>query len=206
MNFGQLKQAVWDWLGVGQERLPASTCGQIINICQKELLRRYDLRFGEYTYTFNLVANQREYDLPEGFSRPYQMYAVRGGRKFDISFLTREEFLVKFGSGTDTGVPINYTIYADKILFGPTPAASATAYFDIYRLLPDLVSDTDTNDLLEKAWEVILFMALEYATTYLIEDARAQLWAAKADKLIGQLVREYSRSFAAARRPVTQEP
>jgi hypothetical protein len=208
MIFEDLKTAIGDWLGKDYNQLNDTIRGQIINIAQRDLLRSYDLRFGELAYALTTAGSDQEYNVPDGYSRTYSMWYMSGADKVDIIPLTKEEFDKKFEDNTTTGAPTHYTIWANKLYLGPMPDAIYNVKWNVRVMLDDLAdgSPNNTNDLVTWAWEVLMFKSLALATKYLIEDARAAIWEAEATRLENNLVREHSREKSVHRRPITNEP
>jgi hypothetical protein len=208
MIFEELKTAIGDWLGKDYQQLPDTVRGQLINMAQRDMLRSYDLRFGEYLYPLSTTSSNPEYPVPTGYSRTYSIWYMDGVDKIDLIPLTKEEFDRKYAANTTTGSPAHYTIWANKLYVGPSPDAAYSLKWNVRRMLADLVdgSPDNTNDMIVWAWEVLLFKSLAWATKYLIEDARAPLWQADADRMEAALVREHSREKSVHRRPATNEP
>ena len=206
MTFEELKAAMGTWLDCDQNRLPNETRGQIINICQRELLRVNDLRYGEAATTFPTVVGTDDYALPTGWSRPYSLWFYSTG-KHDLDFLNKEEFDIKYPNPATTGSPLHYTVWGEKIYIGPTPNAIVTVNANYMRVLPDLADGTplNTNDLVAGAWEVLFFRALWYASEFMIEDSRSQMWAAKAQMLEQKLALEHARARSSGRRPIGRD-
>ena len=206
MTFEEMKAAMGTWLDTDLNRLPNESRGQIINICQREILRVNDLRFSEKTATINAVDATASYDLPAGWSRPYSLWYYSSG-KHDIDFLSKEEFDIKYPDPTSKGVPKHYTVWGEYIIFGPTPNASFSVNANYLKLLADLAdgSPNNTNPFVEGAWEVLFFRALWYASEFMIEDARAPLWANKAQMLEQKLAIEHARARSSGRRPIGRD-
>jgi hypothetical protein len=206
MIFEDLKSSIGTWLDVDLNRLPNESRGQIINICQRELLRTYDLRFGEVTADIALSDGLAFYTLPSGWSRPYSLWYYSSGKQ-NVDYLTKEEFDIKYPLATVEGAPLHYTVWGNSIFFGPTPNASYTVKANYFKILADLTdgSPGNTNAFVEQAWEVIFFRSLWYASEFMLEDSRAQLWAAKAQMLEAKLAIEHARARSSGRRPVTRE-
>jgi hypothetical protein len=208
MNFEEMKAAMGSWLDTDLNRLPNETRGQIINICQKELLRKYDLRFAESSAIISTTNGIPGYNLPTGWSRPYSLWFLSSGQKIDINFLTKEEFDIKYPDDTSTGTPKNYTVWGDEIILGPTPNDTLSIKAFYYALLPDLTdgSPGNTNEFIANAWEVLFFRALWYATEFMVEDARGPIWERKAVMLENNLFLEHARARSSGRRPVNRDP
>jgi len=208
MIFEDIKQALGDWLGKDYQQLNDTIRGQLVNMAQRDLLRNYDLRFGEYVKSLATVASTEEYDVPTGYSRTYSMWYMSGGSKIDLTFLTKEEFDKKYEDNQTTGAPKHYTIWANHVYLGPVPDAIYSINWNCRIMLADLVDESpnNSNDLTIWAWEVLLFKCLSWATKYLFEDARAPVFEADSVKMEAALVREHSREKSVHRRPVTNEP
>lgn len=206
MTFEEMKTELGTWLDADTTRLPDATRGLIINICQRELLRTNDLRFGEVTSSIVTVNGTRNYALPTGWSRAYSIWYNNIG-KCDLSRKTKEEFDILYPVSTEKGEPIHYTVWGGNIYLGPTPNAVFTINHNYYRVLPDLVdgSPNNTNDFVANAWEALLFRALWYATKFLIEDAREATWHSMAQLFENKLIIEHARARTSGRRPVTRE-
>lgn len=208
MNFEDLKTALGDWSGKDPNQLTDTVRGQLINMAQREILRDYDLRFGEYSYALNTVASQDDYPVPTGYSRTYSMWYMNSGSKVNVLYMTKEEFDAKFGANSTTGKPANYTLWNNTVFLGPNPDGIININWNIRRTLPDLVngSPNNSNDLVVFAWDYLLFRGLTLATKFMFEDSRAPLWEAEANRITASIVREHSREASTHRRPVTNEP
>lgn len=205
MTFAELKQALGDWLEKDTTSLPEAIRGTIVNMAIKEYLRILPLRFGEMTTPVNTVASQGYSSLPSAYSRPYSMWYLSDGCKVDIDYLDKEEFDIKYPDSTVTGSVIkHYTIWGNKIYWGPTPDAIIAVNFNYYGYLADLSANEDHNDFTDLAWPAILFKSLQYATLYGIEDARLPVWKDAAIEHENRLVLEHSRKTA-GRRPAARE-
>lgn len=205
MNFEELKAAMGTWLDVDLNRLPGESRGQIINICQRELMRVNDLRYGEMTAVITTAVGTQPYPLPTGFSRPYSLWYYSSGKQ-NVDFLNKEEFDIKYPTTTQ-GTPEHYTIWNGSILIGPVPSGIVNININYMGILPDLSdgSPNNTNAFVAEAWEVLFFRALWYASEFMIEDARSQMWAAKAQMLEQKLVLEHARARSSGRRPIGRD-
>ncbi len=206
MTFEDMKTEMGTWLSADTTRLPTVTRGVIINICQRELLRTNNLRFGEVTTDIVTANGTPDYSLPTGWSHPYSLWYYSSG-KTNVDYRTKEEFDIIYPNATAKGDPIHYTVWGNKVYFGPTPNAVFNVHANYYRVLPDLSdgSPNNTNAFVENAWEAIFFRSLWYATKFMIEDARESVWASMAQLFENKLIIEHARARSAGRRPVTRE-
>lgn len=207
-TYGELKAKVGDWLSAGTARLPDSVRGDLINMQQRELLRLHDLRFGEISTTFATVTNTREVTLPATFSRPLKLWYLdsTGGLVAVNQIPEIDVFLRRYPDPTKTGSPKHFTIFGNQLWLGPTPGSVQTINLAYYAVLADLASDGDSNDFTIRAWEVLLWGALAFATKYMIEDARAPVFQENFERTLSQLLTEHSRARTSAGELVSQEP
>lgn len=207
-TFAELKTKVADWLSVSTARLPVSVAGDLINMQQRELLRLHDLRFGEISDTFATVASTREVTLPATFSRPLKLWYLdsTAGLVTVNPIPEIDVFLRRYPDPTKTGSPVHFTIFGNQLWLGPTPGGVQTINRAYYGVLPDLVADGDSNDFTVRAWEVLLWGALVFATKYLIEDPRTPVFQENLDRTLSQLLTEHSRARYSAGELVSQEP
>jgi len=207
MNFGEFKALVRSWLNQDTSTLPDNVLDSVVNICRREILRKCDLRYGEASATVQTSAGTTDYSLPTGWSRPHTVwYLTSEGAFRPVYYLTKEEFDRRFPDPTgNPGAPGYYTVWGGQVSFGPTPDSVYNIKFTYYRFLPDLSGDSDTDDLLDTAWEALLFYCLWYLCFYFFNDNRADRFRQLALEHVGDLGREYRRSASAARRPVSRE-
>lgn len=234
----ELESSIGDWLNVndnpgdpGGDRLPQTVRKDMVNMAIRELLRKHDTKFGQFSVTFQTVRQSLAYDahtIIEGFSRPYLLWYLDptdNTKQIEVVFKTKQEFdalypiagifgyPVPMGAGTygeaQLGDPCHYTYWADKFELGRVPNRAITMFLTGYRLLPDLDEDEDggTNLVTSQAWEYVLFKALSLASEFGIEDDRIPGWEARAGSLASDLAFEHHRARASAKRSSqSQEP
>ena len=64
-----------------------------------------------------------------------------------------------------------------RFILRPTPDTTYTYYLEYYNYLAELSLDADTNWWTSNCWEILLYGALLQAEPYLVNDARAIVWA-----------------------------
>jgi hypothetical protein len=206
MTFEDMKTEMGTWLAVDAIRLPLATRGMIINVCQRELLGAYDLRYGEVTVDIPTEYNKPNYSRPAGWVRPYSLWYYSDG-KVNLDYKTKEEFDIIYPDASAKGPPIHYTLWGDYIYLGPTPNGVFSIHVNYRRILPDLAdgSPNNTNAFIANSWEVLFFRSLWYATQFIIEDNRAPMWEKMASIFEAKLSIQSTRERSAGRRPVTRE-
>ena len=209
-TFETLKARLANWLDADLVRFPDDVRGDCINFVQRELLRKHDLRFGEAFDTLSLSASIREYALPATWRSPFTFWyeSPTSGALIYLDSRTKDEFDALYPDSGDTGDPSDYTIWGTTLYLGPTPGNGITLNRNYYQYLPDLAdgAPNNTNSLIDQAWDVVFFGGLEHATKYLIEDARAPMWAARFRELEMTLVSEHRRAKSVGRVAQSQEP
>ena len=209
-TFETLKAKLGDWFGVDTARLPDSVRGDTINLIQRQIMRRHDLRFGETTDTLALVAGTGSYTLPTLWSRPLNLWYTNPSTNSVTSLQRqdRDEFDLLYPDTTDTGTPLNYTVWGSSLIIGPTPDQNITLNRNYYAILTDLadVSPNNTNDFVAQAWEVLFYGSLAYVARYMLEDSRIAVLEAKFLELEADLVSEHRRERSSGRIPQSQEP
>jgi hypothetical protein len=209
-TFTTIAADVGDWLGANAARLPTAKAGKVINMVQREFLRSNDVRFGEYNDTFPTVIGQRGYDLPAGFSRPFELYYIDSdGSQRTLNWMPEvDRFLQRYPNPAKTGDPVDFTTWGNQFLLGPTPSSVRTVYRFYYRTLPDLIdgAPNNTNDLVDKAPDLLLWGALAFATTYLFEDSRSGVYQANFDRVKAEVLFEHARAKSSAGVLQSSEP
>lgn len=96
--------------------------------------------------TSDIVAGQKEYDVPTGILR-LQSVRYKGVRLKNMSMQELDEIVGD--SSTTTGVPTVFSVYADQLILFPTPDTSETGALVVYynRVPTALAVDADTPEL-----------------------------------------------------------
>lgn len=207
MTFEQLKAAIGDWFATDTQRVPDTIRGQMVNMAQFDL-RLLDLRFFEATASVATVASRNYSDLPTRWSRPLGMLYLTADTIKYIDYISKEEFDNRYAVCTTPGVPDHYTVYGNKIYWGPTPDGIYSMTHNYMQTLPDLVdgSPNNTNDLVSVAWPAVLFKALAYTCTFAVEDTRKSIFESEAARQENKLQIEHSRAKQTGRRPESNMP
>lgn len=179
MNFGDLKRLL-----LLQARTDApdvvTYAGQWINLAQRRICREQPPGgwwFTEYSET--LVTNAAG-ELQLTYF-PLQIRDVIAGtiRLQKI----RSEQSVLFSTTTTTEA---FYVSGRKILTVPPSSAGVSMRVVYDRLLPDLVNDSDTNDLVEAAPDAIVFSAMSDVSLHLGR-LDIQVWEARYNRAIEEL-------------------
>ena len=111
----------------------------------------------------------------------------------DLQYLT-PSLLSRNGRGTESGLPVFYSIIGADFKFAPVPDSNYTLEM-LYYSAPTLLSDLNTsNTFLANAPDLLLYGSLIEAEPYLMNDARIQLWAGMYDRGLSALNSSDDRS------------
>lgn len=80
------------------ERLPDEIAGDIINIVQRDYLRRRESKLGEHSEVLNAVASTPDYTWPTGFSKPRKIWYLHPSTNkiVFLEYLDKDEFDAKY--------------------------------------------------------------------------------------------------------------
>jgi len=218
------------WLGITVNELDNDSAGEIVNIVMRDFCRPGETRFTERSDTFRTRVYIRDYDTPEGWSKPrsfwYQAATSTStdtgvtwieykdkdtfDKLFPASGLFGSSFIGPMGVGTfgeaNLGEPVIYTEWAGKIMLGPVPNRVFTIYRNWWGLPADLTDASPTNEFTKQAWDYLLYASLVEATKWGFEDDRVGLWMEKAEKIRANMEIEDARSRTTGQQPVSDYP
>ena len=156
-----LRARLQNWLSANTTRLPDTVANDMINIVQRELCRKHDLRFAETTDTFATVSGTANYTLPTGWSRPYRLWYTDPDTSNVVQLvsLSKERFDAYYPDSTKTAKPEAYTVWGSNLQLGKTPDRVLTITREYYKMLADLVdgSPNNSNAFTLNAWEVLFW-------------------------------------------------
>lgn len=219
------------WLGITVNELDHASASEIVNLVMRDYCRPGENRFSERSDTFRTRLYIRDYDTPEGWSKPRSFWYPNANttvnsesdvtfvdyvdkdtfdNTFPASGLYGSTFNAPMGTGafgeTNLGEPRIYTVWAGKIMLGPVPNRVFTIFRNWWGIPLDLTDGAPTNEFTKQAWDYLLYASLVEATKWGFEDERVGLWMEKAEKVRQNLEIEDARSRTVARQPVSDYP
>lgn len=134
----------------------------------------------QQAYIINSAEPQENIVLPSDFLEIIDIY-------FDNTSLDRVPMrtILEMIKGNDVGSPVFFAREQGALVLYPRPS-SGTAYLNYYGQFPDLVNDTDSNDLTVVASDAVTYGALAYASDYFI-DERGPLFEQKLSMFLSEL-------------------
>ena len=171
-TYSELQTAVANWLDRDDltDRIP-----EFIALAEARFNRVLRLRSMEAKYTADTVAGQRNLALPTGYIQ-MRNFQVNSSPLTTLSYVTPEIYDRLWG-GSTSGTPKFYTILANEISFGPTPATVMEVEMLFYKKFDNLSSSTTTNWLIINAPDIYLYGSMLEAEPFIMNDERVQLWA-----------------------------
>jgi len=171
-TYSELNTAVANWLDRDDltDRIP-----EFIALCEARFNRLLRIRAMEYKQTASTVAGQRNLALPAGFIQMRNLQ-INASPIVPMQYVTPEIYDRLYGSAS-TGTPQMYTIIADEIQLGPTPASVQTIEMLFYKKFDALTALATTNWMITNAPDVYLYGCLLEAEPFIMNDPRVQLWA-----------------------------
>ena len=171
-TYSELNTAVANWLDRDDltDRIP-----EFIALCEARFNRLLRIRAMEYKQTASTVAGQRNLALPTGFIQMRNLQ-INASPIVPMQYVTPEIYDRLYGSAS-TGTPQMYTIIADEIQLGPTPASVQTIEMLFYKKFDALSALATTNWMITNAPDVYLYGCLLEAEPFIMNDPRVQLWA-----------------------------
>ena len=171
-TYAELQTAVANWLDRDDltARIP-----EFIALAEARFNRVLRLRSMEAKYTANTVAGQRNLALPASYIQ-MRNFQVNSNPLTTLSYVTPEIYDRLWG-GSTSGTPKFYTILANEVSFGPTPATVMEVEMLFYKKFDNLSVTTTTNTLLTESPDIYLYGSMLEAEPFIMNDERVPLWA-----------------------------
>ena len=181
-NYTELQTAVANWLDRDDltARIP-----EFIALAEARFNRVLRLRSMEAKYTANTVAGQRNLALPANYIQ-MRNFQVNSNPLTTLSYVTPEIYDRLWG-GSTSGTPKFYTILANEVSFGPTPATVMEVEMLFYKKFDNLSGSVATNWLITNAPDIYLYGSMLEAEPFIMNDERVQLWAAALERGVSDL-------------------
>jgi len=181
-NYTELKTAVANWLDRDDltDRIP-----EFIALAEARFNRVLRLRSMESKYTADTVAGQRNLALPASYIQ-MRNFQVNTSPLTTLSYVTPEIYDRLWGGSTQ-GTPKFYTILANEVSFGPTPASVQEVEMLFYKKFENLSGSVATNWMITNAPDIYLYGSMLEAEPFIMNDERVPLWAQALQRGISDL-------------------
>ena len=179
-NYSELKTAIANWADRDDM---GPFIPDFIHLAEARFNRELRLRSMEQSWWADTVGGQSNYALPPNF---LQMREFRLNTQPSVSlrYVSPEIFEAwRLGQGQ----PKYYTIIANQIRLGPTPAGVYEMEMLYWYKFSNLTDTAPTNWMLQNAPDIYLYGALMEMEPFLQNDSRTAVWSAGYTKAIGDL-------------------
>ena len=179
-NYDELRTSIANW--ADRDDL-ASFIPDFIALCEARFNRALRLRSMEQKEYATTVGGQSNYALPANY---LQMREFRLDQEPTVSLTyISPEIFESWSLGS--GQPKFYTIIANEIRIGPTPAGVYKMEMLFWRKFPSLTPTAQSNWMLQNAPDVYLYGSLLELEPFIQNDARVQLWASGFQKAVDEI-------------------
>ena len=179
-NYDELKTSVANW---SDRDDMAAFIPDFIALCEARFNRELRLRSMEQKDYANTVGGQANYALPTNY---LQMREFRLNQNPTIS-LTYVSPEIYEAWNLGSGMPKFYTIIANEIRIGPTPAGVYEMEMLFWRKFPALSGTVPTNWMLQNAPDVYLYGSLLELEPFIQNDQRIGVWSSGYQKAISDI-------------------
>ena len=170
-TYDELKTSVANW--ADRDDL-TGFIPDFIALAEARFNRELRLRSMEQKEIANTIGGQSNYALPTNYLQMRE-FRLNANPTISLTYVSPEIFEAwNLGSGQ----PKFYTIIANEIRIGPTPAGVYEMEMLFWRRFPNLSSSTATNWMLTNAPDVYLYGSLMELEPFIQNDARLGVWAA----------------------------
>jgi hypothetical protein len=149
---------------------------------------------GDYTVvydgTFWRLGPPGAFPLPARFGGLQRAY-LDGDPKRPLEFMPRDQFWSTY-MGSETDLPVAYTIEEHFIIFGPRTDATRYCKIMFVRTYP-IISGSTSNWIIDHAEGLWLYGGCVQSAPYRGDDPRIQMWAALYDNWLSKVLRANKR-------------
>ena len=179
-SYDELKTSIANW--ADRDDLTAFI-PDFIALAEARFNRELRLRSMEQKQIANTVGGQSNYELPVNYLQMRE-FRLNNNPTVSLTYVSPEIFEAwNLGSGQ----PKFYTIIANEIRVGPTPAGTYEMEMLFWRKFPNLTSTVASNWMLLNSPDVYLYGALMEMEPFIQNDARTALWMAGYQRAIDTL-------------------
>ena len=185
-NFGELRQAVRDWLSrQSTSDITDAQINTMISMAEDRIAETPELWTHTLETTEDLTVNGQRIAKPTGYLSTRRLY-LDGDPVIPLTFLDPRNFFARF-LATATAEPEAFTVEGSEIVFGPAPDTTYTGKHLFWKRLTAFSDDSDTNNLLTEHRGVYLYASLLEAAIFLEDDARALTFATLFDDQVDRV-------------------
>jgi len=169
-NYDEMKTAIANWADRADL---AAFIPDFIALCEARYNRELRLRSMEQKQHATTVGGQSNYALPQNYLQMRE-FRLNNNPTVSLTYISPEIFEAW---NLGQGVPKYYTIIANEIRIGPTPAGAYDMEMLFWRRFPSLSSTNPVNWMITNSPDIYLYGSLMEMEPFIQNDVRTQLWA-----------------------------
>lgn len=180
-NYGELKQAVQTWLN-RKDHSTVSNIPMFINFAEKQFTRLVKLPYYEATINRTIIPDNAFVEVPNDLLSVKHL-AVNGHilTRTDVETFTRLTQLDAIGKSLERSEPYYFTRIGDRIVTQPSLKTGDLVSLIYHRDIPEMKDDKDCPYSLMVAPDVMLYLSLRHASTFLRDNEQEMYWMQKAN-------------------------
>lgn len=186
-TYSALSAALLAWLNREGFTELENQAENLIAMGQRRIHRDCDLNAMEEAA--DLTIDAQTVNTPTGFLRTKSLFIEQNGGTFEIQGADHHA-VMKYSTNSR---PTRYSVIGDEFYFSPPPDGTYTGKLVYFKALPILSSVNTTNWISENVPELLLFAAMVEACHFLKDDARAQVWEEKFQRVKQSLMMSEER-------------
>lgn len=159
-----------------------------IRLAELRIGRKLRVRDMEARLNLNTVLNQKWYGLPDRY-RAMRHFQLNTNPIRDLEYLTPQNYAKKW-AGSNTGMPLVYTIVGDEFALGPIPDGIYELEMFSHRKYAYLTDSNPTNWLITDAADVLVYASLIEAALFIKDNEEASKWTLTYDTGINDIVKD----------------
>lgn len=175
-SYSSLKTEIADWL----ERDDISNAiDTMIDLVEADLYR--DLRVVDMESTLSVAISSGAMTLPSDWLEAKFIY-IDGSPVSPLEFRSSDWLVREYPTRSSSGKPVFCAISGSTLIFGPYPDSNYTVSGIYYARPTALSTSNETNFLITKHPDVLLYGALAHSAGYIGDDPRMPMWQALYEK------------------------
>lgn len=183
-NYGDLKTDVADWIDRDDlvSRVPS-----FIKMAIHRLNRKLRILDMEELVSTPLSESGQYLELPDRFVLMRNIFIDTSPKPRKLRYVTPAQMVMLNPDDSDP-LPAAYTITNRSIKLNKAASTSSNnVIMDYYKGYADLENGSDTNWLLENAYDAMIMGSLVVAEGFLMTDERIPVWKSQFDEIIQEL-------------------
>lgn len=186
MNFFTLRSEIVEWCD-NEDVVTATRAETGIEFVTAQLNRQLRVRKMSGVWERLVKAGEYRFALPEDWLGARVIRAQVEDRWVELEYLTPEMLYAKIDPSDPSSFLCYYTIEGCNLVVAPY-SEETMVLMTYYSRIPALSGDNPTNWVLDENPDIYLFGALSHMETFVRNDERTQLWEARYQRALSDLI------------------